>query len=110
MLRLLSLATCASISKRPKGGGQSGRDAPLPGYSAAGLSFAPAAGYSGPAGGQALAILAISPIALWQGWRMARGAWADPAKWDSLGFWSIGLVMATAGAECVAFFFLLPVY
>jgi 1,4-dihydroxy-2-naphthoate polyprenyltransferase len=41
---------------------------------------------------------------------MARGAWADPAKWDSLGFWSIGLVMATAGAECVAFFFLLPVY
>lgn len=59
-------------------------------------------------GAVALAVLAVSPIALWQGWRMARGAWADPAKWDSLGFWSIGLVMATAGAEFIAFLYLLP--
>lgn len=56
-----------------------------------------------------LAILAISPLAVWQGWRMSRGAWADPAKWDSLGFWSIGLLMATVGGEFVAFVWLVGV-
>jgi 1,4-dihydroxy-2-naphthoate polyprenyltransferase len=56
----------------------------------------------------ALAVLAVSPIALGQGWRMARGAWADPAQWDSLGFWSIGLLMATAAAEGLGFLYLLP--
>ncbi|UCG24013.1 MAG: prenyltransferase [Chloroflexota bacterium] len=54
----------------------------------------------------ALALLLIAPMAIGQGWRMWRGAWADPARWDSLGFWSIGLVMSSAGVEFVAFLLL----
>lgn len=55
----------------------------------------------------ALALLLVSPMALWQGWRMWHGAWADPEKWNSLGFWSIGLVMGSSGAEFLAFMLLL---
>jgi 1,4-dihydroxy-2-naphthoate octaprenyltransferase len=51
----------------------------------------------------ALAVLAIFPLAAWQGWRMSRGAWADPDKWNSLGFWSVGLLMVTVTAELLAF-------
>jgi 1,4-dihydroxy-2-naphthoate octaprenyltransferase len=54
----------------------------------------------------ALALLLISPMAIWQGRRMWRGAWADPVKWDSLGFWSIGLVMSSSGVEFLAFLLL----
>ncbi len=53
------------------------------------------------------ALLLISPLAAWQGWRMLRGAWRQPDKWNSLGFWSIGLVMASSGAELLAFLMLL---
>lgn len=49
------------------------------------------------------ALALIAPLGVWQAWRMLRGAWAKPDKWNSLGFWSIGLVMASAGAEFVAF-------
>ena len=51
----------------------------------------------------ALVLLAISPLAFWQIWRMARGAWADPAQWNSLGFWSVTLLMASVLAEILAF-------
>lgn len=44
-----------------------------------------------------------APAAAWQGWRIWRGAWADPARWNSLGFWSIGLLLAMATAELLAF-------
>lgn len=54
----------------------------------------------------ALAILLLSPIALWQGWRMAGGSWANPAKWNSLGLWSIGLLILTATFELLAFIYL----
>ena len=54
----------------------------------------------------AAALLLISPLAIWQGWRMGRGAWANPEKWDSLGFWSIGLVISSSGAEFAAFLLL----
>jgi 1,4-dihydroxy-2-naphthoate octaprenyltransferase len=54
----------------------------------------------------AVALLAISPLAIWQGWRMYRGAWADPQLWDSLGFWSIGLLIASVLAELLAFILL----
>jgi 1,4-dihydroxy-2-naphthoate octaprenyltransferase len=54
-----------------------------------------------------LALALISPLAAWQGWRMWHGAWRQPEKWNSLGFWSIGLVMASAGAEFLAFLALL---
>ncbi len=55
----------------------------------------------------ALALLAIVPLAIWQGWRMQRGAWADPRLWDSLGFWSVGLLIASVLAELLAFSLLL---
>jgi 1,4-dihydroxy-2-naphthoate octaprenyltransferase len=51
----------------------------------------------------ALAVACISPLALWLGWQLARGAWAMPARWETLCFWGIGLLMGTAGAELVAF-------
>jgi len=46
------------------------------------------------------------PLAVWLAWRMARGAWREPRAWNGLGFWSIGLLMATAGLELVAFVWL----
>jgi 1,4-dihydroxy-2-naphthoate octaprenyltransferase len=55
----------------------------------------------------ALALLALSPIAAWQSWRMARRAWANPAKWNSLGLWAIGLLILSATVELLAFLFLL---
>ena len=54
----------------------------------------------------AFAILLMLPLALWQGWRMQRGAWNEPAAWNSLGFWSIGLLMGSAMLETGAFFWL----
>jgi 1,4-dihydroxy-2-naphthoate octaprenyltransferase len=55
----------------------------------------------------ALALALLSPLAAWQVWRMTQGAWIQPQKWNSLGFWSIGLIMASAGAELLAFILLL---
>lgn len=51
----------------------------------------------------AAAALLPLPLAAWLGARMARGAWRAPAAWDSLAFWSIGLLMSTAALELVAF-------
>lgn len=47
------------------------------------------------------------PIAAWQAWRMSRRAYADPAKWNSLGLWSIGLLILSATVELFAFLYLL---
>lgn len=44
-----------------------------------------------------------TPIAAWLGWRVWRGGWHDPAAWDGLGFWSIGLLMGSALVELVGF-------
>jgi 1,4-dihydroxy-2-naphthoate polyprenyltransferase len=51
----------------------------------------------------ALAPLGAAPIAAWLSLRVARGAWADPAAWDGLGFWSIGQLVASAGLMLLAF-------
>jgi 1,4-dihydroxy-2-naphthoate octaprenyltransferase len=51
----------------------------------------------GLAGGMSL------PIALWQARRISRGAWANPARWNSLALWSIVLLMGAAIAEIAAF-------
>ena len=55
----------------------------------------------------ALAAGLLAPAAAWQIWRVRRGAWADPAAWDSLAFWSIGLLMGTAALETAAFLWLI---
>jgi 1,4-dihydroxy-2-naphthoate polyprenyltransferase len=52
------------------------------------------------------AVLFTLPVALWQMARMASGAWRDPTRWNSLGFWSVGLVGGTAVAELLAFVWL----
>ncbi|HJZ45880.1 MAG TPA: prenyltransferase [Roseiflexaceae bacterium] len=44
-----------------------------------------------------------APVAVWQGWRVLRGAWADRTSWNSLGFWAVGLLMGTTTAELLAF-------
>lgn len=55
----------------------------------------------------AIALFLLSPLAIWLGWRMQHRAWADPTQWNSLGFWHIGLLMASTGAEFLAFLWLL---
>ncbi len=47
-----------------------------------------------------------APITAWQGWRIARGAWAEPARWGSLAFWGVGLLVGTTAAEFLAFLWL----
>jgi 1,4-dihydroxy-2-naphthoate polyprenyltransferase len=51
----------------------------------------------------AASVATSAPVAAWQGWRVWRGAWADVACWNSLGFWAIALLMGTATAELLAF-------
>ena len=53
----------------------------------------------------AVAVLLPLPLAVWLAWQMSRGAWRRPAAWNALGFWSIGLLMSSAGLELVAFVF-----
>lgn len=54
----------------------------------------------------ALAVLLPLPLALWLGYRIKRGDWSNPAAWSSLSFWSIGLLMLSAGLEALAFLWL----
>lgn len=44
-----------------------------------------------------------APLALWQAWRVRRGDWAKPAKWDGLAFGSVALLIGTSVAELVTF-------
>jgi 1,4-dihydroxy-2-naphthoate octaprenyltransferase len=46
------------------------------------------------------------PLAAWQSRHMLWGAWADPALWNSLGFWAVALLMGTTAAELLAFLLL----
>jgi 1,4-dihydroxy-2-naphthoate polyprenyltransferase len=46
--------------------------------------------------------MSTMPFALWQAWRIRRGAWADPAQWNSLAMWSVVLLIGTAAAELAA--------
>ena len=50
-----------------------------------------------------LAVLWPLPLGVWLAWRMRGGGWRDPAAWNGLAFWSIGLLLASAGLELVAF-------
>ena len=49
------------------------------------------------------AALLTSPLAAWQVWRMHRGAFRDPAKWESLAFWSVALLVVTSALELIGF-------
>jgi len=50
----------------------------------------------------AVAPLALAPIAIWQALRVARGGYADPARWGSVEFWSVALLAGGAAAELLA--------
>ena len=50
----------------------------------------------------AVAPLLLAPIAIWQVSRVSRGAYGDSARWGSIGFWSVALLIAGAGAELAA--------
>jgi 1,4-dihydroxy-2-naphthoate octaprenyltransferase len=50
----------------------------------------------------AIAPLALAPIAIWQATRVARGGYADPARWGSVAFWSVALLAGGAAAELIA--------
>lgn len=54
----------------------------------------------------ALAPLATLPIAAWLAFRVRRGAWRDSQTWETLGFWSIGQLVGSAGMMLTALTFL----
>lgn len=54
----------------------------------------------------ALAMALTAPAALWQAWRVSRGAWSDPARQEDVAFWGIGLLVST-GLLALAVFVLL---
>ncbi len=51
----------------------------------------------------AAAPLITAPIGLWLIVRLRAGIWADPAGWEALGFWSIGILVGSAGLMLLAF-------
>ena len=52
--------------------------------------------------GVAVAPVLLAPIAIWQSVRVARGAYGDSARWGSVAFWAVALLIASAGAELAA--------
>jgi 1,4-dihydroxy-2-naphthoate polyprenyltransferase len=44
----------------------------------------------------------LTPVAVWQALRVARGAYGDPARWESVALWSVALLIASAGVELAA--------
>jgi 1,4-dihydroxy-2-naphthoate polyprenyltransferase len=50
----------------------------------------------------AIATSAVAPVAAWQVTRVAGGAWKDPERWESVGFGSVLLLIATAVVELLA--------
>ena len=49
-----------------------------------------------------IAVATTASLVFWQDRRMRCAAWADPARWDSLGFWSVPLLMGTTVVELPA--------
>ena len=72
---------------------------------ALGLAYAalPLLGLAGLPWAVALAPLGVAPVALWNGWRAARGRWADPGSWAGLGFWSIAQLVGSAALMLLGF-------
>jgi 1,4-dihydroxy-2-naphthoate octaprenyltransferase len=69
-----------------------------------GVSFValPVLVWAGLPGRVAAAAALVAPVGLWQVARAARGAFRDPARWESIAFWSVAQLIATAGAELAA--------
>ena len=54
----------------------------------------------------ALSIAGLSPLTGLLLWRVARGDWHAPARWNNFGFYTIVLLMTSALAELGAFILL----
>lgn len=54
----------------------------------------------------ALAVMVMLPLTLAQMWRIVRGDWRDPARWNSLAFYSVALLVGTSLTELIAFVWL----
>lgn len=50
----------------------------------------------------ALAVVLPSPVAGWQFWRLGRGDWNLPERWEGLAFGGVTLLVATAACELAA--------
>src|SRR3954471_11010456 len=50
----------------------------------------------------AAAPVLLAPFAIWQSVRVARGAYGDSARWGSVAFWAVALLIASAGVELAA--------
>jgi 1,4-dihydroxy-2-naphthoate polyprenyltransferase len=50
-----------------------------------------------------VAIGLMSPLAVWQLWRVGRGDATNPARWNHLAFFSVGLLIGTAIVETITF-------
>jgi len=55
----------------------------------------------------ALAVALLAPVAIMLLWRVQRGDWHDPARWNGLGFYTIVLLIAATAAELAAYIFLI---
>ena len=55
----------------------------------------------------ALLFALLSPLALWLIWRISRGDWQNPRRWNGLAFFSIVLLMGSATLQLAAFLLLL---
>ena len=68
----------------------------------AGFGALPLLARAGLPGRVAAAPLALAPVALWQASRVARGAYGDGARWASVAFWSVALLISGAAVELAA--------
>ncbi len=55
----------------------------------------------------AVAVASLTPLLIWQLWRMRCGDWHNPMRWNHLGFYSIVLLVASSAAELLAFILLI---
>lgn len=53
------------------------------------------------------AVAAVSPLTLWLLWRVHRGDWHRPERWNTFGFYSIVLLISAIAAELAAFVLLI---
>jgi 1,4-dihydroxy-2-naphthoate polyprenyltransferase len=56
----------------------------------------------------AAAPVLLAPLAIWQSVRVARGAYGDSARWGSVAFWAVALLIAGAGVELAAVASMMP--
>jgi 1,4-dihydroxy-2-naphthoate polyprenyltransferase len=67
-----------------------------------GFGALPLLAYGGLPARVATAPALLAPVAIWQALRVARGAYGVPARWESVAFWAVALLVASSGLELAA--------